>query len=162
VIKLKVMVGETRDSLRELGSVTSHSYGRDGQLQVEGFVEKSFFSRGDAARSSFIPSGIQLNPLKALYDAGISQTEIDAATAYIKGLGFQDVEIHSPPDGLVMYVAEGSFKNCMVVEDALVFFRDGSLGSVGGFPPLNVGSVVDLPQGGEPKFLECENADDQS
>jgi hypothetical protein len=162
MISLKVMVGETRDSLRELGSVTSHSYGMDGRLEVEGFVEKSFFSRGGAGRKSFIPSGIQLNPLKALYDAGISQAEIDAATAYIKGLGFQDVEIHSPPDGLVMYAAKGSFKNCMVIEDALAFFRDGSLGSIGGLPPLNVELVMDLPRNGEVQFLECEKADDQS
>jgi hypothetical protein len=158
MIKLKVMVGETRDSLRELPGVTRHSYGVGGELEVEGFVKKSLIYGEDSARDrGFMLAGVRVSRL--LFDAGISQAEIDAATAYIKGLGFQDVEIHSPPDGLVMYAAKGSFKNCMVVEDALAFFRDGSLGSVGGLPPLNVEPVMDLPQGGEAQFLGCERAD---
>lgn len=160
MIKFKVMVGETRDSLRELPGVTRHSYGVGGELEVEGFVQKTFIYGNGAVRDGVMLAGVRVSRL--LLDAGISQAEIDAAIAHIKGLGFQDVEIHSPPDGLVMYAAKGSFKNCMVVEDALAFFRDGSLGSVGGLPPLNVEPVMDLPQSGEAQFLECEATDDQS
>ncbi len=155
MISLKVMVGETRDSLRELPGVTSHSYGTDGRLEVEGFVKKSLIYGEDKGRGrGFMLAGVRVS--QALFDAGISQAEIDAAIAHIKGLGFQDVEIHSPPDALVTYIAKGYFQNCEIVGDALAFFRDGSLGSIGGNPPLNIGTVTDLPQSGETQFLECE------
>jgi hypothetical protein len=124
MIKLKVMVGETRDSLRLLPSAIGHSYGVGGYLEIEGFVRKSLIYGDGAVRDGVMLSGIQLG--SELVDAGISQPEIDAVTSHIKGMGFQDVEIKAPLNGFVMYVAKGSFQNCEIVGDSLAFFNGDS------------------------------------